>query len=116
MDLHGCMVAATEGGRDGAGESDIFSQCTDRGHVSTEGKMTDAKGEHADMCVSLSRANWLVHSHPDECTTGRAGEEKIVDEGEKTDVMKGGRELESGVNKQTGERRIIVFCTQEKGK
>lgn len=44
MGLHGCMVAATEGGRDGAGESDIFSRCTDRGHVSTEGKMTDAKG------------------------------------------------------------------------
>lgn len=55
-------------------ESDIFSQWTDRGHVSTEEKMTDAKGEHPDMCVSLSGANWLVHSHTDECTTGRAGE------------------------------------------
>lgn len=112
MDLHGCMVAATEGGRDRAGESDIFSQCTDRGHVSTEGKMTDAKGEHADMCVFLSRANWLVHSHLDECTTG----EEKVDEGEKKEVMKEGRELESGVNKQTGEHRIIVFCTPEKKK
>lgn len=55
-------------------ESDIFSQCTDRGHVSVEGKMTDGKGEYPDMCVSLSGANWLVHSYPDECTTGRAGE------------------------------------------
>lgn len=31
-------------------------------------------GEHPDMCVSLSGANWLVHSHPDDSTTGRAGE------------------------------------------
>jgi len=69
------MVAVTaEHGRKRERESDIFSHCTDRGHVSIEGKMTDRKGEYPDMCVSLSGANWLVHSHPDECTTGRAGE------------------------------------------
>lgn len=47
---------------------------------------------------------------------GELGRKKIVDEGEEEEVMKGGRGLESGVNKQTGERRIIVFCTLEKGK
>lgn len=48
--------------------------------------MTDVKGEHPDMCVSLSGANWLVHSHPDECTTGRVGWTR-----EKTGVTHGGR-------------------------
>lgn len=63
-------------------ESDIFSQCTDRGHVSTEGKMTVVKGEHPDMCVSLSGPNRLVHPHPDECReTGEKLESK-GDEGE----------------------------------
>lgn len=36
--------------------------------------MTDAQGERVDMCVRLTGANWLVHSRPDECTTGRDGE------------------------------------------
>lgn len=67
-------VAAVQG-RDKAWERErVIYSASDRGHVSIEGKMTDAKGEHPDMCVSLSGANWLVHSHPDECTTGRAGE------------------------------------------
>lgn len=61
---------------DGQEKSDILSECTDSGHVSIPGKMTDGKGEYPDMCVSLSEANWLVHPHADECTTGRAGEEQ----------------------------------------
>lgn len=32
-------------------ENDIFSQCTDRGHVSIERKMTDGGGRL--ICVSL---------------------------------------------------------------
>lgn len=50
------MVTATsEPGRNTAGEGEWYIlQCTDSGHVSTEGKMTDAKREHTDMCVSLS--------------------------------------------------------------
>lgn len=61
------------------------------------------------MCVSLSRANWLVHSHPDECTTGRAGErsgsrrrqkkKKMV----RTEVMHGTRDV--GENKQKNAKR-----------
>lgn len=51
--------------------------------------MTDAHGEHVDMCVYLTGANWLVHSRPDECTTGRDGEKN----GQKTEVMHGGQDM-----------------------
>lgn len=61
--------------------------------------MTDAKGEHPDMCVSLSGANWLVHSHPDECTTGRA-REKSGQTTKRTGVMHGASHMSGRTNKK----------------
>lgn len=52
------LRAPTE--REGKRERASSSHWTDRGHVSTEGKMTDARGERVDTCVYLTEANWLV--------------------------------------------------------
>lgn len=68
------------------------------------------------MCVSLSRANWLVHSHPDECTTGRAGERSGSRRRQKkktvrTEVMHGTRDV--GENKQKKCKKRVqfeIFC------
>lgn len=73
--------------------------------------MTDAKGEHTDMCVSLSGANWLVHSHPDECTTGRAGEKSGQGREDGSDAW--GLRHEGRTNKkwqETGALRTEFFC------
>lgn len=56
------------------------------------------------MCVSLSGANWLVHSHPDECTTGSAGGRS--GRREKTEVTHWRLETGVGGIVKDGRRRV----------